>query len=90
MFTVFGMVVSLGPMVTKPGGLTYDFVEFAQVGGKQISLRNVVVMSAVADLLALCAIGEFDFEGDVSASLFCGQRRADGPGVSDLVDSVGG
>lgn len=84
MFTVFGMLVSLGPTVTKHDGLTYDFIEFVQVGGKRISLCNVVVMSADADLLGPCAIGEFDFEGDASASRFCGQRRADGPRASEV------
>lgn len=85
MFTICGMVVSLGPIVTKPSGTTYDFIEFARIGGKRVSLSNVVATTpAEVDLLEPCAIGEFDFKGDVSASLFCGLRRADGPGRADL------
>jgi hypothetical protein len=85
-FTVCGMVVSMGSVVSKPDGLNYDFVEFLQAGGKRTSLFNVLAKPADADVLGLYAIGEFDFDGDISASLFCGLRRADGPGMANCSD----
>jgi hypothetical protein len=80
------MVVSMGPVVSRPDGLKYEFVEFLQVGGKRTSLLNVVAKPTDTDVLGLYAIGEFDFEGDISASLFCALRRADGPGMADCSD----
>ena len=73
------------PVVSKPDGLTYDFIEFAQTAGKQTSPFNAVASPAGADLFVPCAIGEFNFVGDVSAILFCGLRRADESETADVV-----
>jgi hypothetical protein len=82
LFTVRGMVVSAGTPAVRPDGLLYGLLEFAQVDGSRLSLRNVLVREDQANLVALHSIGEFDFDGDPSASRLRELRRADEPGTT--------